>query len=132
MALNLGVAVLDCLKSQSGKKLTAREVAEWILGNGKYHSECEEKKANSQGGRIKTKGDLVQQLIAEIGARRPTLQKHNPQLKTTEGRPRKYYYTENTDDKEVEEAEKPATVATATATLNVNVNAGCHRRDKYR
>ena len=36
-------------------------------------------------------GELVQQLTAEIGAQRPGLQKRHPEVKTTEGRPRRYY-----------------------------------------
>ena len=67
MALNLAKAVLDCLKSRHEEKLTARQIAEWIFST--YPAECQEKKANSQGGYIKTDGDLVQQLVAEIGSR---------------------------------------------------------------
>ena len=73
MALNLTKAVLDCLKARHEEKLTARQIAEWIFST--YPSECQEKKSNSQGGYIKTDGDLVQQLVAEIGSRRPSLQK---------------------------------------------------------
>lgn len=113
MALNLAKAVLDCLKSRPEEKLTARQIAEWIFGA--YPTECQEKKSNSQGGYIKTDGDLVQQLVAEIGSRRPSLQKRHPELKTTEGRPRKYYYTEKSDVAEVAAAEGAATTATVSA-----------------
>jgi hypothetical protein len=47
----------------------------------------------------------VQQLVAEIGSRRPDLQKRDPNLKTTEGRPRKYYYSTMSDVAEVAAAE---------------------------
>jgi len=40
-------------------------------------------------------------LIAEIGAQFPALQRRYPALKTTEGRPRKYYYSEKSDSDEV-------------------------------
>ncbi|WP_428718544.1 COG2958 family protein [Undibacterium curvum] len=99
MALNLAKAVLDCLTARPDEKLTARQIAEWIFGT--YPQECQEKKSNSQGGYIKTDSDLVQQLVAEIGARRPVLQKRHPELKTTEGRPRKYYYSTMSDVAEV-------------------------------
>ena len=118
MALNLAKAVLDCLKARPEEKLTARQIAEWIFGT--YPTECQEKKSNSQGGYIKTDGDLVQQLVAEIGSRRPSLQKRHPELKTTEGRPRKYYYTEKSDVAEVAAAESTAastTVSTDGKTL---------------
>ena len=110
MALNLAKAVLDCLKARPEEKLTARQIAEWIFGT--YRTECQEKKSNSQGGYIKTDGDLVQQLVAEIGSRRPSLQKRHPELTTTEGRPRKYYYTEKSDVAEVAAAESTATSTT--------------------
>lgn len=110
MALNLAKAILDCLKARPEEKQTARQIAEWIFGT--YPTECQEKKSNSQGGYIKTDGDLVQQLVAEIGSRRPSLQKRHPELKTTEGRPRKYYYTEKSDVAEVAAAESTATSTT--------------------
>ena len=38
--------------------------------------------------------------MAEIGSQRPRLQKKHPNLKTTEGRPRKYYFSEKSDSAE--------------------------------
>jgi len=116
MALNLAKAVLDCLKARPEEKLTARQIAEWIFKT--YPVECQEKKASSQGGYINSDADLVQQLVAEIGSRRPSLQKRHSELKTTEGRPRKYYYSEKSDVAEVTAAEgqSAATVPDAEAT----------------
>lgn len=113
MTLNLGKAVIDCLQERPEEKLTARQIAEWIFST--YPAECQERKSNSQGGYIKTDSDLVQQLVAEIGSRRPSLQKRHPELKTTEGRPRKYYYTEKSDVAEVAAAEGGTATATADA-----------------
>lgn len=113
MALNLAKAVLECLKAHPDERLTARQIAEWIFST--YPEDCQEKKANSQGGYIKTDGDLIQQLVAEIGSRRPSLQRRHPELKTTEGRPRKYYYTEKSDLAEVAAAEGSAAFATVDA-----------------
>jgi uncharacterized protein len=111
MALNLAKAVLECLKARPEEKLTARQIAEWIFGA--YPAECQEKKSNSRGDYIKTDGDLVQQLVAEISSQRPRLQKRHPELKTTEGRPRKYYYSEKSDVAEVAAAECVITAPTA-------------------
>lgn len=111
MALNLAKAVLECLKARPEDKLTARQIAEWIFGA--YPAECQEKKSNSRGDYIKTDSDLVQQLIAEISSQRPRLQKRHPELKTTEGRPRKYYYSEKSDVAEVAAAEGVITAPTA-------------------
>ena len=113
MALNLARAILECLKARPEEKLTARQIAEWIFDT--YPAECQEKKSNSQGSYIKTDRDLVQQLVAEIGSRRTSLQKRHPELKTTEGRPRKYYYTEQSDVAEVAAVEGAAATATADA-----------------
>ena len=111
--LNLGKAVLTFLKERDNEKFTARQIAEWIIAT--YPAECQEKKSNSQGDYIKTDGDLVQQLVAEIGSRRPSLQKKHSELKTTEGRPRKYYYTEKSDVAEVSAAEGASTTDTVSA-----------------
>lgn len=103
MSLNLSKTILDCLKGRPEEKLTARQIAEWIFTT--YPAECQQKKANSQGDYLNTDADLIQQLAAEIGARRPSLQRRYPELKTTEGRPRKYYYSEKTDVAAVAAAE---------------------------
>lgn len=101
MALNLSNAVIEHLKTQPGHKLTARQIAEWIFTA--YPTECAAKKQSSEF--LNTDAELVQQLVAEIGSRRPQLQKKHPELKTTEGRPRKYYYSEQSDSAEVAAAE---------------------------
>lgn len=103
MALNLRQAVVGFLKDRAEQKFTARQIAEWLFEA--FPDECQEKRAKSQGNYIKSDADLVQQLVAEIGSQRPRLQKMHPQLKTTEGRPRKYYYSEKSDSAEVMAAE---------------------------
>jgi len=101
MALNLGKAVLGYLKDRPEEKLTARQIAEWIFAT--FPDECQAKKQSSQY--VSTDAELVQQLVAEISSQRPRLQKRHPELKTTEGRPRKYYYSEKSDVAEVAAAE---------------------------
>ena len=95
MALNLAKAVIGYLKERPEEKFTARQVAEWIFAT--YPDECQEKRANSRGDYIKSDADLVQQLVAEISSQRPRMQTKHPELKTTEGRPRRYYYSERSD-----------------------------------
>ena len=111
MALNLGKVVLGYLKNQAEQKLTAREIAEWIFLS--FPEECQAKKLSSQF--VSTDVELVQQLIAEISSLRPRLQKKHPELKTTEGRPRKYYYSEKSDSAEVSAAES-SPIAPVTST----------------
>lgn len=109
MALNLGKAVLDLLMAHPDEKFSARQIAEWIFAT--FPEECQAKKANSHA--LDTDTDLLQQLVAEIGSRRPDLQKKHPGLKITEGRPRKYYFSEKSDSAEVAAVEG-ASAATAT------------------
>ena len=109
MALNLAKAVLGYLKDRPEEKLTARQIAEWIFAT--FPEECQAKKQSSQY--VSTDTELVQQLVAEISSQRPRLQKRHPELKTTEGRPRKYYYSEKSDSAEVAAAESAVVAPTA-------------------
>ena len=101
MALNLAKTVLDYLRDNQNKKFTAREIAVWVYET--YPEECQEKKLRSDS--LQSEDDLVQQIVREIAAQRPRLQNKHPQLKTTEGRPRKYYFTEQSESEEVNAAE---------------------------
>jgi len=111
MALNLNNTVCEFLKNNKEHKYTARQIAEWISTT--YPNECAAKIKNSKN---KLKKDVSSQdemnkllidiLVAEIGAHRASFQKKTPQIKTTEGRPRKYYYTEQSDADEVEDIEE--------------------------
>ena len=101
MALNLTKTVLGYLKERPDEKLTARQIAEWIFTT--FPDECQAKKQSSHY--MSTDAELVQQLAAEIGSQRPSLQKRHPEFKTTEGRPRKYYHSDKSDVAEVAAAE---------------------------
>lgn len=48
---------------------------------------------------------MIKTLTAEIGAQRPRIQKRYPEIKVTEERPKKYYYTIKTDLDEISNAE---------------------------
>ncbi|WP_273754183.1 hypothetical protein [Bartonella sp. MM73XJBT.G] len=87
------------------KKFTAREIAQWIFEN--YPEKCRQKQKRSTATITPLKNDtaLIQQIVAEIGSQRPQLQKHYPEIKTTEGRPRQYYFTKQTDSAEIDAVE---------------------------
>lgn len=101
MALNLGKRFIDYLQANTGRSFTAREVAQWIFAQ--FPKECAEKKAASSA--LTSDDELVQQLVAEISGSRPRWQKMHPALKTTEERPRRYYWSEKDASAEVEAAE---------------------------
>ncbi|NMQ28491.1 HrgA protein [Candidatus Accumulibacter phosphatis] len=111
MALNLRSTVVAYLRDHAEQKFTARQIAEWIFAT--YPDECQAKKESSKY--VGTDAELVQQLVAEIGAQRVPLQKKFPTLKTTEGRPRKYYYSEKSDSAEVTAAESTGLAQTTEA-----------------
>ena len=108
--LDLRKRVIEFLQEKKEETFTAREVGQAIFE--RFPDECAEKKAASTGQYMHTDADLVKQLAAEISGSRPRWQKQTPHLKTTEGRPRRYYWTDKDDDAEVAAAES-VTVAYA-------------------
>ena len=105
MALNLVNTVAEFLRQRPEQKFTAREIANWVYET--YPDECREKQQRSKATVIPLDSDaaLLQQIVAEIGSQRPLLQRRHPDIKTTEGRPRKYYFTKSSDSAEVDSAE---------------------------
>lgn len=103
MKLNLRQTVIDFLQGHPDERFTARQIAVWMFEN--LRDACEEKRHNSQQD-LSDDGALVQQLVAEIGANRPEMQKRWPQMRTTETRPRRYYWTNVSAEVEVTRAEE--------------------------
>ncbi|MGA8163802.1 MAG: hypothetical protein WB791_02110 [Waddliaceae bacterium] len=88
MALDLLTRTIDFLREKEGEKFTAREIAKALMVG--FPELCQKKKERSS--RLKTDGELLQQIAAEIGAGRPQIQKKCPQIEISEGRPRRYFY----------------------------------------
>ena len=99
--------VIEHLSQNPERKFKAREIADWIFET--YPEECQEKKVNTT---IDSDAALVQQIVAEIGSKRPSIQKQEPKIKTTEERPKKYYYTEASEEEEIKHAEGISATAT--------------------
>ncbi len=116
MALNLANTVVEFLLQNAEQKFTARAIANWIFET--YPDECRQKQKRSTAtvNPLDNQTALLQQIVAEIGSQRPRLQKRHPEVKTTEGRPRKYYFTESTDSAEIDDAESHE----ASSVLKVN------------
>lgn len=95
--------IFKFLQKNPEQKFTAQEIANWIFKA--YPNDCRQKQKRSI--RLSELDDraLLQQIAAEIGARRPDLQKRYQEIKTTEGRPRKYYFSQSTDVAEINQAE---------------------------
>jgi len=101
MALELRKRVFELLSSKPDTRYKARDIANWICET--YPQDAEAKLESSTF--VKTKVDLLNQLVAEIGANRPGWQDKYQELRATEERPRLYYWTNKTERDEVAEAE---------------------------
>lgn len=106
MALELRRRAIELLSSRQDEKFKAREIAIWICDQ--YPQEADEKLRSSAS--LKGKPELLNQLVAEIGANRPVWEKRHPELRTTEGRPRQYYWTLKSEEEEVVAAEEEGEV----------------------
>ncbi len=107
MSLNLGNIVVSFLKENTGNRFTARQIAQHVVDA--YPQECNEKKSRSEN--ISNNAELFQQIVREIGSRVPRLQKKEANVKMTEGRPRKYFYSEKSDTDEAQDAENAVYVS---------------------
>ena len=109
MSFNLQGKVIDYLRQNPEQRFTTREMAQWIFET--YTEACREKQSRSTATIIPLDDDvaLIRQIAAEIGAHRPSIQKKEPKIRCTEGKPKKYYYTQFTESVEVERAENTST-----------------------
>ena len=120
MALKLTDKIVAFLEQNPERKFTAREIAKWIFET--YPDECRQKQKRSKATKTPLDNDtmLLQQIIAEIGSQRSSLQKKNLKIKRIESWPRKYYYTESSDSAEIDLAESN-TLTSADATDGITI-----------
>ena len=111
MALALRERTFELLKSKPTQRFKAREIAEWIHTH--YPDETSEKMSRSTF--IDSENALLAQIVAEIGSNRPQWQSRFPNLRTTEGRPRQYYWTDKSETEEVLEAESAQSLLNSSA-----------------
>jgi len=91
--------IYEVLKIEPEKRMIAREIAKAIEEI--YPEDCEKKRKKS---RVDFSDYSFQdQLVAEIGSTRQSLLKKFPTLKTIETRPRQFYFSNITDENEVEQ-----------------------------
>ena len=97
----LGEKVVECLRSNPGKKFTAYEIAKWIFET--YPDDREKKRSRSK--RSLDDEGLVEQWESEIYSGRKGFEENCPQIKIIEDNPFKYYYLTRSDEDEVAQAE---------------------------
>lgn len=109
MALNLTKTVIAILKRNPNKYFTARQLAECVFEEKK--EECLQKKERSKATiiPIATNEALLTQIVAEIGSQRDRIANSFNNIKVTTDRPKKYYYSNRTDEQEIREIEKNPT-----------------------
>jgi len=98
--LNLSQTVIQLLKENPEKQFTTKQIAEEIYKI--KPEECEAKLKRSK--KLKTYEELIKQLGAEIGADK-TITKDSL-VKITTDRPRKFYYSNKSDEEEIAEIEQ--------------------------
>jgi hypothetical protein len=125
--LNLRERVFELLKSSPDERFKARQIAEWLHKT--YPAETAEKIARSSF--INSEAALLNQLVAEIGANRPAWQAKFPNLRTTEGRPRRYYWTEMSEAEEISQAERAIHPPTSSIQISASSITPVQERDLY-
>jgi len=108
MALKISDRIFEALKAKPEQRFKSFEIAQWIFEH--YPQECLEKRKKSIQN-FDTDEAFLWQLAGEINTYREKVQKEHPEIKTTEGRPRKFYYTEKSEVAAAEAAELPTPVA---------------------
>lgn len=97
MSLNLKQKVLQFLSERPGEAFTVREIANWIFQT--FPEECRAKQSRSTAllPPLDTDQALVQQIVAEIHSLRSGLEKQHPQIRSTDGKPRRWSYSQITE-----------------------------------
>ena len=101
--------VPELLREQPERRFKARELARLIYE--RFPNECRSKLERSAV--LHNEDQLLQQIVAEIGAQRPQMQQREPHVRTTEGRPRRYYWSEKSEAEEVEALDEKVVAAPA-------------------
>ncbi|WP_437891431.1 COG2958 family protein [Phytobacter sp. V91] len=83
--------VISVLKENQKTQFTARELAVEICK--RYTTYAKNKLESS--GKLTGENDLIGQVAAEIGSQKPLLMKKNQHIKTSAGKPRKYYWVQD-------------------------------------
>ncbi|MFY0733736.1 COG2958 family protein [Aurantimonas sp. NFXS3] len=99
--LQLSKTVPQLLQEKPQQRFKARELALMIFE--RYPEACRTKMEKSAA--LKNDDDLIQQIVAEIGAQRPKIQARYPEVRITESRPRRFFWSDKSLESEVEDAE---------------------------
>ena len=105
--------VAELLRSKPGEAFTAKELAQWLTRA--FPEECRKKFERSKNTRLTTEEGFWRQLAAEI----PTRMRACPHIKTIEERPRRFYYSERSDEEELALIEKDTQSSLGTTSMEM-------------
>ena len=88
MALSIAKAVIGILSSKPDQRMTARTIAHEIMETFPHDVEAKRQRSRATKKTLDTDDAMIQQIVAEIGAQRKSIQRREKRIKTTEGRPR--------------------------------------------
>ena len=113
MAIPLAEKVVKILRENPHERFTSRGLAEKIVITDAYKEEMA-KKARESGPISEGRWTLVDQVSAEIASVQDSIfKKSQNKVKAEISRPRKYYYTEENDEQEIEKGGDTATPPSA-------------------
>ena len=95
MQVNLTMFVVQFLQMNPEKKFIGKEISKWILKN--YPDWCWNKLNRSKAKNIPSDREqaIILQLSGEISSRRAQFTRNYPKIRTTDGRPTQFYWTES-------------------------------------
>jgi hypothetical protein len=102
MAQTFSDRIFNVLKEHPEQRYKSFEIAQLVFN--RYPQECADKRAKSKQT-FDSDTEFIWQLASEVSINREKLQEEHPEIKTTESRPRKYYYTDKSETAEVEVTE---------------------------
>ena len=105
----------EFLQQRPNQVFFTRDIAEWIFNN--HETECREIEKSSKAKVLPIVGKeaIIGQIIALISTteNKRNIKKKHPQIKINKiGGKLKYYYTESSDDEEIQQAEAEETIST--------------------
>ena len=100
MKLDLSKKLLEFLSSHPEEKFIARDIAEYLCNKYPKVIEAKRKRSTAKDNKLDDDKAMIQQLVAQMGSG-IHIQKKYPHIKTTEEHPKKYYFTQKSDEDEV-------------------------------
>jgi len=107
--------VPQILRDASGTEFTAAALAEKLVQH--FPDECEKKLRRSKNTNLKNMADVQNQIAREIYAHTGKI----PNIKIVEDRPRRFYYSEQTDEQDIQASENATSAQNRVSIAEANI-----------